>query len=132
MENIKDLVDVNVVIGNTVESPDGTVIIPVSRVSFGFAAGGSDYNVGSKADESASYPFGGGSGAGVSVKPIGFLVCVKGGDVRFLPVESNNFSTYDRVVDIMPKVIDKIEQLLDKRAASKNKAQNSDLPAEKK
>ncbi|HEY8361848.1 MAG TPA: GerW family sporulation protein, partial [Tissierellaceae bacterium] len=79
MESIKDMVNVNTIIGDAVETPDGSVIIPVSRVTFGFAAGGSEFFVRTSQDkeknqELQKMPFGGGSGAGVSVQPVAFMV----------------------------------------------------------
>lgn len=102
LDSIKQMVDVNTVIGEAVEAPNGTVIIPVSRVSCGFVAGGGEYEAG---EGQKSMPFGGGSGAGVSVVPIGFLVV--GPYVRFLPVETN--AVVDRLLDLAPELIDKIK-----------------------
>ena len=109
MESIKDMVDVNTIVGDAVETPDGTVIIPISRVSFGFAAGGGDYETEVQGPQEV-HPFGGGSGAGVSVKPVGFLVCSPSNGIRFLPVDSNVI--FDRVVDMVPKIVDKIQELV--------------------
>lgn len=103
MENIKQMVDVNTIVGDAVETPDGTVIIPISRVTFGFAAGGGEVLSDSTSE---NYPFGGGSGAGVSVKPSGFLVCGSNG-VKFMPVEGNVL--YDRLFDLIPQVFNKIQ-----------------------
>lgn len=107
MESIKEMVDVNTIVGDAVETPDGSVIIPVSRVACGFAAGGSEFEgANSKVQDSAStLPFGGGSGAGVSVQPVGFLV-VGNGQVRLLPVDGN--AIVDRIIDAVPLVIDKV------------------------
>lgn len=102
MESIKEMVDVNTVIGDAVEAPDGSVIIPVSRVGLGFAAGGSEFGPVQETD----LPFGGGSGAGVSVQPVGFLV-VGQHAVRLLPV--SNSAIYDRLVDLVPQLMDKIQ-----------------------
>ncbi|WP_378955532.1 GerW family sporulation protein [Pelosinus sp. sgz500959] len=109
MESIKDMVDVNTIVGDAVETGDGTVIIPISRVSFGFAAGGA--NCEPSNEESQATSFGGGSGAGVSVKPVGFLVCSPVSGVRFMPVEGN--LVYDRVMDLVPKILNTIQDLLD-------------------
>lgn len=109
MESIKDMVDVNTIVGDAVETSDGTVIIPISRVAFGFAAGGGDYEP-EQATTHDSHPFGGGSGAGVSVKPVGFLVCSPTTGIRFLPVEGNLL--YDRLIDMVPQVIAKIQELM--------------------
>ena len=101
MESIKEMVDVNTVIGDAVETPDGSVIIPVSRVGLGFAADGSEFGDVKEAD----LPFGGGSGAGVSVQPVGFLV-VGHDAVRLLPV--SNSAIYDRLIDLVPRLVDKV------------------------
>ncbi|HBC94072.1 MAG TPA: sporulation protein YtfJ [Pelotomaculum sp.] len=112
MESIKEMVDVNTVVGDPVETPDGSVIIPVSRVACGFAAGGGEFEVGGEhKDGGGGGPapgFGGGSGGGVSVKPIGFLV-VGNGHVRMLPVDGNTVA--DRLIDIAPQVIDQIQNI---------------------
>ncbi len=113
MESIKDMVDVNTIVGDAVETPDGTVILPISRVSFGFAAGGGNCQP-DEIDQGQSqknYAFGGGSGAGVSVKPVGFLVCSPVHGVRFMPVEGKLI--YDRIIDLVPKVLSKLQDMLD-------------------
>lgn len=116
MENLKEMIDVNTVIGDTVETNDGSYIIPISKVSVGFASGGSEFGT-EKIDSEKDhrYPFGGGSGAGVSVKPVAFLV-IRENSIRLLPVDTNN--TYDRIVDTIPQVIDMIKDHLckDKKA----------------
>lgn len=110
MESIKEMVDVNTVVGDAVETPDGTVIIPISRVGFGFAAGGGEFE--SEGNQKLEgLPFAGGSGAGVSVRPVGFLV-VGHGQVRMLPVDGN--AMYDRLVDVVPQIIDKLMGVTDK------------------
>lgn len=109
MESIKGMVDVNTIVGDAVETPDGTIIIPISRVTFGFAAGGGDYEAEEKTTV-PEHPFGGGSGAGVSVKPVGFLVCSPTNGVRFMSVESNLL--YDRLIDMVPQVMGKIETMI--------------------
>lgn len=106
MESIKDMIDVNTIVGEPIQSLDGTTIIPISRVCFGFASGGSEFTSVKSSDASNNYPFGGGSGAGVTVKPVAFLV-VKNDSVRLLPVDQQN--TYDKIVDTVPQVIDIIK-----------------------
>ncbi|MFT5872945.1 MAG: sporulation protein YtfJ [Clostridium sp.] len=108
MESIKDMIDVNTIVGNPIESPDGTTIIPISRVCFGFASGGSEFNSIKTSATSTNYPFGGGSGAGVTVKPVAFLV-VKNDSIRLLPVDQQN--TYDKIVDTVPQIIDIIKDM---------------------
>jgi len=117
MESIKDMVDVNTIVGDAVETPDGTVIIPISRVSFGFAAGGANSEPEESGQSQTVNSFGGGSGAGVSVKPVGFLVCSPSSGVRFMPVEGN--LVYGRIIDLVPKVLSTIQEMLDGKKADK-------------
>ncbi|MGN0452587.1 MAG: GerW family sporulation protein [Ruminococcus sp.] len=109
LEKIKQMVDVNTIIGNPITSPDGTVIIPVSKVSYGFASGGSDIR---PKRETQQPGFGGGSGAGVTINPVGFIAVVKG-DVKFIPVEKYD-GPADRIVGLVPELFDKIKELFDK------------------
>lgn len=113
MQSIKEMVDVNTVVGDAVETNDGSVIIPISQVACGFVAGGGEYDFvnNSKGQE---LPFGGGSGAGVSVRPIGFLV-VRMNDVRLLSVTGNALA--ERVVDLAPQIMDKIEALVQRKSS---------------
>jgi len=110
MQSIKEMVDVNTVVGDAVETNDGTVIIPVSQVVCGFAAGGGDYELANGSGK--ELPFAGGSGAGVSVKPVGFLV-VRMNDVRLISTHGNPLA--ERMVDLAPQVMEKLEALLQKR-----------------
>lgn len=105
MESIKSIVDVNTILGDPVETPDGSVVVPVSRISLGFAAGGTEYETGGKPGGGAEFPFGGGSGAGISVNPVAFLV-VGQGEVRLLPVDSNVI--FDRLIDLAPRMVDQL------------------------
>lgn len=109
MEKIRQMVDVNTIIGNPITTPDGTTIIPVSKVGFGFAAGGSDFP--SKQPKDL---FGGGSGAGVSIQPLAFLV-VSNGDVKILPMHTDGSTTADRVVNMVPELIQQIGDLVGKK-----------------
>ncbi|MCL6442838.1 MAG: GerW family sporulation protein [Alicyclobacillus sp.] len=112
MTSIREMVDVNTIIGDPVETPDGTVILPVSRVGFGFAAGGSEFqagNGGGGGDAAGGNPFGGGSGGGVSIVPIGFLI-VNGNNVRLLSTDNQN-QLYDRLIDLAPAVVEKIQAM---------------------
>ncbi|WP_227766115.1 GerW family sporulation protein [Zhaonella formicivorans] len=114
MESIKEMVDVNTVVGDPVETPDGSVIVPVSRVSCGFVAGGGEYEAANGKENEKSLPFGGGSGAGVSVQPVGFLV-VGHDQIRLLPVDGN--AIFDRLIDVTPKVISQIQSFFSKKQA---------------
>ena len=107
---IREMVDVNSVIGNPITTPDGVTIIPVSKVSVGFGGGGSDFV--SKNVNHHENPFGGGAGGGVKVTPIAFLI-VKEGSVRMLPVAAPANTTADRLVEMVPDVLDKVSAFID-------------------
>ena len=109
MSSMKDMVDVNTVIGDPVTTPDGTTVIPVSRVSYGFASGGTDLP--SKAQPSAGL-FAGGSGAGITISPIAFLT-IHQGNVRVLQIEPY-LSSVDRALEKVPDVVDKVTALFQK------------------
>lgn len=100
MKQLQSLVDSNAVIGQPIQTPDGTTILPVSKVSFGYVSGGSDL------PSSQKEMFGGGSGGGVTITPIAFLV-IQEGNVKMLQVQSFS-STADRVVGMVPEVMDKV------------------------
>ncbi|HHY33607.1 MAG: sporulation protein YtfJ [Firmicutes bacterium] len=113
MDSIKEMVDVNTILGDPVETPDGTVILPVSRVTFGFAAGGSEFQPGAGEGAggpqqnpangaAAGLPFGGGAGAGITVQPVAFLV-VGQGQIRALPVDGG--AIIDRLIDVVPSLL---------------------------
>jgi len=120
MENLRNMIDVNTVVGDTVEMSNGNCIIPISKVTFGFASGGSDFTLNNENYKDGDYPFGGGTGAGVSVKPVAFLV-VRNDSVRLLPVEQD--TTYDRIVDTVPQIL---EILKDFTKNKDKKSQNND------
>ena len=113
IKKIKEMVDVNSVIGEPISTPDGVTIIPVSKVSVGFGGGGSDF-VNKSGGEN---PFGGGVGGGVKVTPICFLI-VKDGNVRMMPVAQPANTTADRIVEMVPDTIDKLTSYLDSRKDS--------------
>lgn len=106
MENIRGMIDVSTVVGDAMETQDGKSIIPISKVSFGFASGGADIN--GKNISKENYPFVGGSGAGVTVKPVAFLV-VNGNSVKLLPVDQVNSS--EKIVEAIPQVLEMIKSL---------------------
>ena len=106
---IREMVDVNSVIGTPITTADGVTIIPVSKVSVGFGGGGSDFV--SKNVNKQENPFGGGAGGGVNVTPIAFLI-VKEGNVRMLPVAVPANTTADRLVEMIPDTLDKITDFI--------------------
>lgn len=120
MNSIQDMIDVNTIIGEPIETSNGIVIIPISKVSFGFAAGGSEFK-GETIDEykkidkeeNIQYrlPFGGGSGAGVTINPIAFLV-IQSNNVKLMPV--NHSSSLDKLLDYMPDLIEKTNNMMNR------------------
>ena len=112
MDKIKEMVDVNTVIGDPISTPDGTTVIPISRVSYGFASGGTD--IPSKAQPSAGL-FAGGSGAGITICPIAFLA-IRSGSVRILQIEPYT-GPMDRALEKAPEVLDKLGALFRKEGS---------------
>lgn len=121
MTSLESMVDVNTIIGDTVTSADGTIIIPVSKVCFGFAAGGSEFNSNklNKFSENGNLPFGGGSGAGVNISPMAFLV-VKDGMVKLLTMDSTG--PIDKLVELIPEAMDKVEDVVKNMGKSNKKS----------
>ena len=117
MQKIREMVDVNTIVGQPITTPDGVTLIPVSKLSFGFASGGSDY-VSKNKKPGEDNTFGGGSGAGVKISPVAFLI-VKGDSVRVLPVDPSGSNTLDRLVDTVPEVVDKVTAFLEKNKKDK-------------
>ena len=113
MSSLRDMIDVNTILGDTVETKDGTTIIPVSKVCFGFAAGGSEFNTNklNKYAENVKLPFGGGSGAGVNISPVAFLM-VKDSNVKLLTIDADK--PIDKLVDYVPDIVNKLTNLADK------------------
>jgi len=109
MEKVREMVDTNTIVGQPITTPDGVTLIPISKVSFGFGGGGGDYG------KNAKDGFGGGSAAGVKISPVAFLV-VKDGGVRVMPVAVPPTSTLDRVVDLVPEIMDKVEKHFDRKS----------------
>ena len=133
MDSIRDMIDVNTIIGEPMQIKENVSIIPISKVCFGFAAGGSEFKGESIEDykkkeneENISYrnPFGGGSGAGVSIKPVAFLI-VQGNNVKLLPVEHN--CTIDRILDYMPELCEKAEKMMEKMMNKKEEKEEINI-----
>ena len=119
MQNLRDMVDANTIIGEPIRTADGTTLIPVSKISFGFASGGSDFST-KKENAEQPYCFGGGSGAGVNITPISFLVVSSEGNVSMLPVTQTTVasSAVDKFVDSLPEVIEKLKAMFKKEEAA--------------
>lgn len=123
MENLRDMIDANTVIGESIETKDGTMIIPVSKLSFGFVSAGSEFNSNANNSDECSLPFGGGSGSGVSLKPIAFLV-IKDDMVRMMTVEHE--TTYDKLADNIPQVLDMVKDFI-KDSKKKNNLESNNF-----
>lgn len=117
MSKIRELVDTNTVVGQPITTDDGVTLIPVSKLSFGFATGGSDFGKGQNG--AAAKNFGGGAGAGVNVMPIAFLI-VKDGNVKLLPVAPPAHDAVGRVVELVPEMFDKVTGYIDKKSGDKD------------
>ena len=125
MNSIQDMIDVNTIIGEPIETSNNIIIIPISKVSFGFAAGGSEFK-GETVDEYTKkdkeeaiqyrLPFGGGSGAGVSINPIAFLV-IQPNNVKLMPV--NHSSSLDKLLDYMPDLMEKANNMMNRCVQTK-------------
>lgn len=136
MESLKEMIDVNTIIGDPVETPDGSVILTVSKVGFGFAAGGSEFKLNNSQSSShnhnqnqnqgqnqgqgqnqTKHPFGGGSGGGVSITPIAFLI-VNSQGVKMLHLDESTH-LYEKILELAPQAVDKIQQMFSKKDESK-------------
>ena len=138
MENIRNMVDVNTIVGDTVVMGDGTVIIPISKVSFGFVAGGGEYG-GDHAPQqqkqqdqqssgkSGDFPFAGGTGAGVSISPMAFLV-VSEGEVNLLPVQFS--SSYERMMDRVPDLVCQLKTMFSHKPEGEQGQNGEEEPPE--
>ena len=113
---LREMVDVNSVVGSPITTPDGVTIIPISKISVGFGGGGSDFA--SKNAKPGEMPFGGGAGAGVNITPVAFLV-VRGESVRMLPVAEPASTSMDRLIEQLPDLLDKAENLLKQKRLAK-------------
>ena len=117
MSKIKDMIDVNTVIGSPITTPDGVTLIPITKVSVGYGGGGSDF-------ATKNYPanrdnaFGGGAGAGVTITPVAFLV-IRGENVRMLPIAEPASTSVDRLIELLPDILDKADDFFASRKAAK-------------
>lgn len=117
MEKIRSMVDVNTIIGDPIVTHDGTTLIPISKVTFGFGSGGSDFKPRNSSD-SAPLCFGGGGGAGVSISPVAFLI-VSEGNARILPVNMPADNSTDRLIEMIPDAVNGIQNFVSNRRGKK-------------
>ena len=121
LEKIKQMVDVNSIVGDPITSPDGTIIIPISKITYGFASGGSDFPCKVQSDKEL---FGGGTGAGVSINPVAFIT-ISNGNVKMLQIDPYN-SSADRIIGMFPDVVDKIGGLINSKKGDSKKPKSSE------
>ena len=112
ISKISEMVDSNAIVGEPITTADGVTLIPISRVSFGFGSGGTDY--GRNTDK-----FGGGGGAGIKVEPVAFVV-VKDGAARLMPVGVPAHSSLDRALEMVPGILDRVESFINKKKEEKD------------
>jgi len=109
VEKIREMIDANTVIGEPIITPDGITVIPVSKVSLGFVSGGSDWTKEAQKNQN----FGVGTGTGVTIQPVAFLI-VKDGNVKLISVTEPPASTLDRAIEMVPEVMDKVSEWRDR------------------
>ncbi len=111
MDNVKNILKVDTVVGDPIYTPDGITLVPISRISVGFGGGGVEFN-GKKLSEVR--PYGGGNATGVKIEPIGFLV-IKDGVIRMINVTPPANTTVDRLIDLVPQVMDRVDSFIEKQ-----------------
>lgn len=122
LDKVKQLVDSNTIIGNPIKADEGITILPVSKVTFGFASGGSEFGAKTTKDL-----FGGGSGAGVTIAPVAFLV-IQNGTVRTIQLLEGHASSVERAISMMPDMVDKISAMTKKSKEEKNTSEQTASP----
>lgn len=123
MESLQSVVETNTIIGDPMETPDGSVIIPISKVGIGFAAGGSEFKSQSS-DNDETLPFGGGSGGGVSLTPVAFLV-IKKDEMKLIRLDQEN-DLQEKLLEMTPKWMDKVEKMMKKNRGKREKGSSED------
>ncbi len=117
MDKLREMIDVNTVVGDPIHTPEGVTVIPVSKVSMGLVSGGSDFSTKNQLP-TAGNAYGGASSAGVNIMPLAFLI-IKGDNVRLLPVESSSSGPLDKALDLLPELMTKISAMIDQKKAEK-------------
>lgn len=115
MESVKNILKVDTVVGDPIYTPDGITLVPISKVSVGFGGGGVEFGAKKAGDVQ---PYGGGNATGVKIDPIGFLV-IKDGCVRMVNVTPPASNTVDRIIDLVPQVMDRVDAFIEKQKNSK-------------
>lgn len=110
MESVKNILKVDTVVGDPIYTPDGITLVPISKISVAFGGGGVEFN----SKKAGERPYGGGNATGVKIDPIGFLV-IKEGVVRMINVTPPASNTVDRILDLVPQVMDKVDSFIEKQ-----------------
>ncbi len=110
MDNVKNVLKVDTVVGDPIITPDGITLVPISKISLGFGGGGVEFGAKKAGDDR---PYGGGNATGVKIEPIGFLV-IKEGTVRMINITPPASTTVDRIIDLVPQVMDRVDNFIDK------------------
>ncbi len=110
MDNVKNVLKVDTVVGDPIITPDGITLVPISKISLGFGGGGVEFGAKKEGDDR---PYGGGNATGVKIEPIGFLV-IKEGTVRMINITPPANTTVDRIIDLVPQVMDRVDNFIDK------------------
>ena len=116
MENVKSILKVDTVVGDPIYTPDGITLVPISKISVGFGGGGVEFN----SKKAGERPYGGGNATGVKIEPMGFLI-IKDGTVRMVNVTPPANNTVDRVIELVPQVMDRVDAFIDKHNGGKDK-----------
>ena len=111
MDNVRSMLKMDTVVGDPIVTPDGITLVPISRISVGFGGGGVDFSASKIGQER---PYGGGNATGVKIEPIGFLV-IKDGIIRMINVTPPASTTVDRIIDLVPQVMDRIDNFIEKQ-----------------
>lgn len=109
MESVKNILKVDTVVGDPIVTPDGITLVPISKISVGFGGGGVEFN----SKKAGEHPYGGGNATAVKIDPIGFLV-IKEGTIRMVNVTPPASTTVDRIIDLVPQVLDRVDNFIDK------------------
>ena len=124
MQKIREMVDVNTIVGTPINTADGITLIPISKATFGFASGGSDFGAKNLTAANQQLMFGGGSGAAVNIGPVAFVV-ISGGSVRILPVTPSANTAVDRVIELVPEMVEKITEMIPKKDKKGNEEEKT-------
>ncbi len=124
MQKIREMVDVNTIVGTPINTADGITLIPISKATFGFASGGSDFGAKNLTAANQQLMFGGGSGAAVNIVPVAFVV-ISGGSVRILPVTPPANTAVDRVIELVPEMVEKITEMIPKKDKKGNEEEKT-------